>query len=64
MQSELTQVVFDEARIRALANAGQLLGKTAKVHLKLDTGMNRIGVRTEDEVRTLVRLIDSLPELS
>ncbi len=61
VQSELTQVVFDEARIRALANAGQLLGKTAKVHLKLDTGMNRIGVRTEDEVRTLVRLIDSLP---
>lgn len=61
VQNELTQVVFDEARIRALAEAGQALGKTAKVHVKLDTGMNRIGVRTEDEVKTLVRLIDSLP---
>lgn len=61
VQNGLTQVVFDEARIRALAQAGQALGETAKVHLKLDTGMNRIGVRTEDEVKALVRLIDSLP---
>ena len=61
VQYNLTQVVFDESRIRALAQAGRKLGQNAQVHLKLDTGMNRIGVRTEDEVRTLVRLIDSLP---
>lgn len=59
--SRLTQVVFDEARIRALSAAGERLGMTAQVHLKLDTGMNRIGVRTPGEVRELVALIDSLP---
>lgn len=58
---DLTQVVFDEARILALEAAGEKLGRTARVHLKLDTGMNRIGVRTEEEARSLTALIDSLP---
>lgn len=58
---DLTQVVFDEARVRALSEAGVLLGRCVKVHLKLDTGMNRIGVRDEDEAKALTALIDSLP---
>ena len=53
VQNDLTQVVFDERRIRALAQAGQKLGRCAKVHLKLDTGMNRIGVRTAEEAQAL-----------
>ena len=57
---DLTQVVFDEARIHALNQAGEKYGKKAKVHLKLDTGMNRIGVRKEADVQRLVRLIDCL----
>lgn len=59
--SDLTQVVFDEEIIRALSAAGEKLGRTAKVHIKLDTGMNRIGVRTAQEAQALARLIDSLP---
>ncbi|MBQ7887502.1 MAG: alanine racemase [Clostridia bacterium] len=58
---DLTQVVFDEARILALNRAGEKHGRAVKAHLKLDTGMCRIGVRTRDEVQKLVRLIDSLP---
>ena len=57
----LTQTVFDAELVRALAAAGERTGRTARVHVKLDTGMNRIGLREEDEVRALVRLIDSLP---
>ena len=53
VQNDLTQVVFDERRIRALAQAGQKLGRCAEVHLKLDTGMNRIGVRTAEEAQAL-----------
>ena len=43
------------------AEAADAYGVRAPYHLAVNTGMNRIGVRTEDEVRTLVRLIDSLP---
>ena len=60
VRHDLTQVVFDEESIRALAAAGRRLGQEAKVHLKLDTGMCRIGVRTEEEAQALTRLIDSL----
>ncbi|MBP3656764.1 MAG: alanine racemase [Clostridia bacterium] len=59
-QAGLTQAVFDEARVRALAAAGRACGSAAKVHLKLDTGMSRIGVRTPEEAQALVQLIDSL----
>ena len=61
--SRLTQVVFDESRVRALSAAGERLGMTAQVHIKLDTGMNRIGVRTPQEARALAELIDSLPAI-
>ena len=60
VRHDLTQVVFDERSIRSLAAAGRKLGCVAKVHLKLDTGMCRIGVRTEEEAQKLTRLIDSL----
>ena len=60
VRHDLTQVVFDESRIRALAQAGRKLGRAASLHLKLDTGMCRIGVRTAQEAQALVRLIDSL----
>jgi len=60
-QHDLTQVVFDEPRIRALSAAGESLGRAVKVHLKLDTGMSRIGVRTQEEAKALTALIDSLP---
>ena len=56
VQNDLTQVVFDERRIRALAQAGQKLGRCAEVHLKLDTGMSRLGFSAEDIPALLERL--------
>ena len=60
---DLTQVVFDEERILALERAGEKYQRAAKVHIKLDTGMSRIGVRKEEDARRLTRLIDSLPHV-
>lgn len=60
VKNELTQVVFDEAAVRALAEEGKKLGVSAKVHVKLETGMNRIGLSRAQDVQRLVRLIDSL----
>ena len=61
VKADLTQVVFNEEIIRALRMSGLKFGRTAKVHLKLETGMNRIGVQTKERVQELVRLIDSMP---
>lgn len=59
--AELTQVVFDECMIRALANAGVRTGKEVQVHLGIDTGMCRIGVRSPEEAAKLTEEIDRLP---
>ena len=60
VKADLTQVVFNEEIIRALRASGLKFGRTAKVHIKLETGMNRIGVRTKERVQELVKLIDSM----
>lgn len=41
---DITQTVFSLEDARALAAAGREAGKKVKVHLKIDTGMGRIGV--------------------
>ena len=45
---EITQVVCDEALPQALSAAAVAQHKTVRVHLKVDTGMGRIGVRPEE----------------
>jgi alanine racemase len=44
----LTQTVFDLDDAHALSQAASAAGKTVKVHLKIETGMGRLGVRPED----------------
>ncbi|MSQ09733.1 MAG: alanine racemase [Dehalococcoidia bacterium] len=60
--NRLTPAVIDEATGRAFAAAAKRAGVRLQVHLEVDTGMARFGVRPED-VPGLVALIRSLPEL-
>ncbi|MDF1489009.1 alanine racemase [Tessaracoccus caeni] len=59
----ITLGVGDEASIRRISAAGQATGKTADVHLKVDTGMHRFGAAI-DEAPGLARLIESLPNIA
>ena len=47
----------------ALQEAARSANRTAKIHLKVDTGMNRIGVRAE-EACALARAVRALPGLA
>ncbi len=47
---EFTQAVFTMELAQALSEAAVKLGKTAKVHIKLDTGMSRLGLLAHDPV--------------
>ncbi len=47
---DLKPVVFTYDMINALNDEGKRLGKKAKIHLKIDTGMGRIGVWKEDVI--------------
>ncbi|MBP3780157.1 MAG: alanine racemase [Selenomonas sp.] len=56
----LTQVVCELSLAKALSQEAVRQGKEVRVHLKVDTGMGRIGVRPE-EAGTLAAAIAKLP---
>jgi len=60
---DLTLTVHTEAHLRYANEAAQAAGKTAHVHLKLDTGMNRIGVRDKAELPALLDLMYMMPRV-
>lgn len=47
--ANLTLTVTNAANIEAVGRAAEALGKTAKIHLKVDTGMTRIGWPAENQ---------------
>lgn len=53
----LAQTVFDVETVHWLEAAAARLGATLDVHIKIDSGMGRIGVREEGELFALTRAI-------
>ena len=54
--------VFDIGTARSAAETAQSLGLRARVHVKIDTGLSRLGVRPE-HLDELLRALASLPSL-
>jgi alanine racemase len=59
---DLRATVYTDDGVEALARAARRAGKRATVHLKVDTGMNRVGCRPVDAA-ALAKAISSTPEL-
>lgn len=57
----LTLAVTDPRMIHAVQRHAEREGKKGFVHLKLDTGMGRIGVRTMDEVHEMLAALQACP---
>ena len=55
---DLIQTVFEPHMVRVLNEIAQKLEKDAKVHIKLDTGMGRIGLREKSEGEALQAALD------
>ena len=59
----ISLTVYDRATAQAYAAAGEESGKTLNVHLKIDSGMGRLGVFSE-EVIELAKYLQSLPGIN
>lgn len=59
----LTLTVCDPAMVHAAEQAAEDTGCMAQVHLKLDTGMSRIGARTEEEVHAVLAALQVCPQV-
>lgn len=53
---KLEPIVIDESFINELSHAAELRKKTIAVHLKIDTGMNRIGCNAEEAVKLATQI--------
>ena len=60
---EIMHAVFEYHTAKALSDEAVKLGKTAKIHIKLDTGMGRIGMQPTDESIEEIKKIYSLPNI-
>ena len=54
VRADAAQAVYDAHTLDTLQRAAAEHGKTALAHLKIDSGMTRIGVRCADELRALL----------
>ena len=59
----LIQTVCSPEMVRLCEQSAAALGKTAEVHLKIDTGMGRIGVRTPEEKAQVMQELTSSPHV-
>jgi alanine racemase len=62
LAERLTPVVYDRGELEKFAEAATRRGRLTDVHVKIDTGMSRLGIAPADLEATLARLAD-LPSL-
>lgn len=62
VSNDIVQTVATEALAKCLNDEAERQGKTVKVHLKVETGMGRIGVYPED-APALAKAIEELPHV-
>lgn len=60
INNDVDLVIFDKESADALSEAAKKIGKTAKCHVKVDTGMRRIGVEPVKESVEIVKYIKGL----
>ncbi len=61
VENDLLLPVFNEQNARWASEAAQKLGKTARVQIKIDTGMNRIGVAQGQPLEDFLKVLKTLP---
>ena len=63
IKQEIRPAVFRYDMLQELSAAARKLNSTVKIHIKVDTGMGRIGISPDDEGLAFVREALSCPEI-
>ncbi len=64
VRQHLTLTVCTVEMVETLERCAVESGQQALMHLKIDTGMGRIGVRTETEIREILALLKKCPHVT
>lgn len=63
VEYDLTQTIFTYEMAKAISDAACKLGRQSKVHVKIDTGMGRIGFLCQEDSLEIITRINELPNL-
>ena len=63
LKYDIRPTIFTLTDAQALSRCASEMGKTANIHIALDTGMSRIGFSCTDESLSLIHQIATLPNL-
>ena len=63
LENDISLPVFEYRRAKELSDAAAAEGKTAKIHIAVDTGMSRIGLFPDEGSVEIVKEIAKLPAL-
>ncbi len=63
IKEEIRFTVFSTDMVETLAKEAAKLGKKAKVHIKVDTGMNRIGIMPDEEGFSFVEKLSHMKDI-
>ena len=58
---DIATAVFEYDMAKKMSDTAEKMEKKAKVHIKLDTGMSRIGFKQDDESLAVIKKIAELP---
>ncbi len=64
LENDIMPTVFRYETAKKLSETAKALGKIAKIHIKIDTGMGRIGFQPTDEAVESIIEISKLPNIS
>lgn len=64
IENDLTQTVFCYEMAKTLSDEARRLGKTVNIHIKVDTGMGRIGFLSSPQSIEEIKMIMQLPNLN
>lgn len=63
IENGITQTIYNLQGAKALSDEAKKLGKTAKIHLKIDTGMGRLGFLSQEvSIKEIIEIIN-LPNI-
>lgn len=63
-QKNLTPIIYNLEQAEALSRAASSMRKIINIHVKVDTGMNRLGLKSLKEYQELINNIKCLPNLN